>query len=72
VPRAASSSAVSFFDILEDGKPGKVNFKALYRPGLVVSKKSDAFHGAVKDSGDAAGIYVEENSTTPLVRIDGR
>jgi hypothetical protein len=34
--------------------------KALHRPGLVVSKKSDAFHGAVKDSVDTAGIYVEE------------
>jgi hypothetical protein len=26
----------------------------------VIGKKSDAFHGAVKDSVDTAGIYVEE------------
>ena len=32
----------------------------MYRHGLVVSKKSDSFHVAVKDSVDTAGIYVEE------------
>jgi hypothetical protein len=44
----------------EDGKPGKASFRALYRPGFVVSKKGDELHGAVKDSVDAADTYVEE------------
>jgi hypothetical protein len=45
----------------EDGKKTcKASFKALYRHGLVVSKKSDSLHVAVKDSVDTAGIYVEE------------
>jgi hypothetical protein len=50
-----------------DGKACKASFKALYRHGLVVSKKSDSFHVAVKDSFDTAGIYVEEleDSSSP-------
>jgi hypothetical protein len=47
------------------GMTGKIKIKSLYRPGLVVRTKDDALndavkHGAVKDSVDSAGIYIEE------------
>jgi hypothetical protein len=44
----------------ENGKTCKLSFKALFRLGFVVSKKGDELYSAVKDSVDAAGIYVEE------------